>query len=105
MFLVIISLFSIRCLVFGVPDLIPVKGQTLQQGLCGFQAFSDSHNVTETYDPWTTSVLVKNLRPSTLYTVYLTITVHGGQFITSKPMSAQTLDGGQCYMYLIYDMI
>lgn len=36
MFLVIISLFSIRCLVFGVPDLIPGKGQTLQQGLCGF---------------------------------------------------------------------
>lgn len=66
------------------------------------EAFSDSHNVTETYDPWTTSVLVKNLRPSTLYTVYLTITIHGGQFITSNPMSARTLDGGQGYIYLIY---
>lgn len=57
-------------------------------------AVSDNHNVTETYDPGTTSVLVKNLQPSTLYTVYLTLTVHGGQSITSNPMSAQTLDGG-----------
>lgn len=89
--------FSASCI-----DVVELQGSVTEFTL---EAFSDSHNVTETYDPWTTSVLVKNLHPSTLYTVYLTITIHGGQFITSKPMSAQTLDGGQCYMYLIYDMI
>lgn len=91
-----VRFFSASCI-----DVVELQGSVTEFTL---EAFSDSHNVTETYDPWTTSVLVKNLRPSTLYTVYLTITIHGGQFITSKPMSAQTLDGGQCYMYLIYDM-
>ncbi|XP_062584554.1 usherin-like isoform X1 [Saccostrea cucullata] len=72
------------------PDVVELQGSVTEFIL---KAYSERHNVTEFYDPGTSSVLVKNLHPNTLYTVYLTITIHGGQSITSNPMSAETLDG------------
>ena len=38
---------------------------------------------------------VSALQPDTIYTSILTVTVHGGQNITSQPATTQTTSGGQ----------
>ena len=73
-------------------------------------AQSKQRNVTEVYPPGTSEAIITNLIPNTAYTVRLTITVHGGETITSLPVTGKTLDGGsvgiECIMYIfIHHMI
>lgn len=60
-------------------------------------AYSNLGNITKHYDAMKNHTLLENLTPMTQYTVYVTITIHGGASITSEPQSAVTLDGGNMF--------
>lgn len=57
-------------------------------------AYSPAGNITKQLGPLENSTLLTGLSPVTTYTVYVTITIHGGGSIVSEPRQAATLDGG-----------
>ena len=61
------------------------------------QIFSNLRNYTSDFGPAETTASFDSLNPNTVYTVTVTITIHGGAFITSDPVTVKTLDGGNCY--------
>lgn len=62
-------------------------------------AYSNLGNITQHHDATTSHTLLENLTPMTQYTVYVTITIHGGASITSEPQTAVTLDGGNRFKF------
>ncbi|KAK3093068.1 hypothetical protein FSP39_010666 [Pinctada imbricata] len=72
------------------PNVTVLQGSVSQFTLL---AWSRIQNVTKTYPSGTYNATVSNLIPNTDYYIRLTITVHGGESITSLPMLGTTLDG------------
>ena len=59
------------------------------------KVMSNLRNYTQDFGPDNTSAVFENLTPNTIYTVTVTITIHGGASITSDPVTATTHDGGK----------
>ena len=58
------------------------------------QVFSSLRNYTTDLGPAESTAMFDSLHPNTVYTVTVTLTIHGGAFITSDPVPVKTLDGG-----------
>lgn len=63
--------------------------------------FSSTRNYTQDIEIDQNASTFRDLNPNTQYYTTVTITIHGGAYITSDPVYVTTLDGGKLVVVVL----